>query len=649
MPTTSVDGLGSGIKWNDIITAMVNADRASTALLERRKTDIQNKVDGVRAFNARLLSLQLDSSALNRPSLFSARTAASSNDAALTATATSSATPGTYTFDVVTVARSHQSAIAGVDSNTRNLGAGSLTLQVGGGVSTTLNFAAGSSSLDNIAASVNGAGLGISATVVNSGSGSATPYRLVLTSNVTGKSSEITATLGAGTDLETAVGAFTTTQAAEDAKVTIGTGLSAVAVTQSTNVFKDIMPGITLTAKKDGVSGVNITVGSNAGEAKTAIKTFIETYNGAVQYIRDNASYDPTTKKAGVLFSEGDIRSRFQSVTSTLMSPVKGLPIDLATLGSVGVSIDRATGKLTLDESILDDKLSSNLTGVSRIFTNSGVSTDPGIRFASMSDKTVPTNPFTIDITQVASQAKVMGTGAVAASTVIDGTNKDLKITVNGREYTMALTAKTYTQQELADHLQAVLNQKIANNADRIKVGLDAGRITLNTLTYGSGSSIQVDGASTANTALLLDTTKLYGADVQGRINGTFVAGSGQVLRGTEGTPSEGLALSVTAAAILSGATMTVSKGLIQLTSERLKGLTDNKTGAFTAKEQGLQASIDKISESITKADARIEQRRARYTRQFQTMERLINQSNSLGNMITGQIKGYENMAKGSG
>ena len=73
------------------------------------------------------------------------------------------------------------------------------------------------------------------------------------------------------------------------------------------------------------------------------------------------------------------------------------------------------------------------------------------------------------------------------------------------------------------------------------------------------------------------------------------------------------------------------------------------RTGAFTAKEQGLQASIDKISESITKADARIEQRRARYTRQFQTMERLINQSNSLGNMITGQIKGYENMAKGSG
>lgn len=643
MATTSVDGLGSGIKWNDIIDAMVKADRASTAVLEKRKSGIQAKVDGVRAFNARLLTLQLDGAALNRPSLFGSRTATSSNESALGVSATSAAAPGTYTFDVVTVARAHQMATVGNASSTQNLGAGALNIQVGGGVTTTLTFASGSSSLDNVASAINGANLGLSASVVNSGSG-ANPFRLIVTSNATGTASAVTVT-GSG-DLGTALGAFSTTQAAADAVVRVGSGGSAVPVTQSTNVFKDILPGITLTAKQDNVSGVSVTVGSNAGEAKKAITAFVESYNAAVQYLIDNASYDATTKTAGVLFSEGDIRSRFQSITSTLIAPVKNLPIDLATLGAVGISLDRTTGKLVADESKLDAQLAANLSGVAKIFTNSGTSSDPGIRFAAMNDKTDPSGPFAVDITQVASQAKVGALADLASSTVVDGTNKDLKISVNGRDYTVALTAGTYTQQQLSDHLQAVLNQKITNNADRVKVSLANNRLSITTLNYGSGSTLQIDAASTANAALQLDTAKVFGADVQGRINGTFVIGSGQILRGAEGTTAEGLALTVTAAAPVSNASVAASKGLIQLVGERLKTLTDNVRGAFTVKELTLQESIDKITSSITKADERLEQRRLRYTRQFQTMERLINQSNSTGNMVSGQIKGFENMAK---
>ncbi len=645
MATASVDGLSSGIKWNDIIDAMVKADRASTAVLERRKAGIQAKVDGVRTFNSKMLNLQLDSSGLNRPSLFNTRTASSSNESALSVSATTAATPGTYTFDVVTVARAHQVATTGVASSTSNLGDGTLNIQLGGGITTTLNFAAGSSSLDNIASAINGASLGVTASVVNEGTG-ANPFRLIVTSSATGTANAITITPGG--NLATGMGTFSTTQAATDARVRVGSGSGAVSVTQSTNVFKDILPGITLTAKQDGVSGVSVTVGSNPGDAKSAIKTFVDTYNGAVQFIADNASYDATSKKAGVLFSESDIRSRFQSITSTLLSPVKNLPIDLATLSSVGITVDRSSGKLVIDEALLDSKMASNPGGVAKIFTNSGTSTDPGIRFAAMNDKTDPTSAFTVDVTQVASQAVTSSTVDVAANVTVDGTNRDLKLTVNGRDYTVALTAGSYTQQQLTDHLQAVLNQKITNNADRIKVSLSSNRISLTSLNYGSGSTIQVDGTSTANALLALDATKKFGADVQGRINGTFVIGSGQILRGADGTAAAGLALTVTAAANLNGASVTASKGLIQLVSERLKGLTDSTKGAFTIKEQGLQASIDKITSSITKADERMEQRKVRYTRQFQTMERLINQSNSLGSMISGQIKGFENMAKGA-
>jgi flagellar hook-associated protein 2 len=642
MPTTSVDGLGSGIKWNDIIDAMVAADRASTGILERRKADIQAKVDGVRTFNSKLLSLQLDAANLNRPSLFNSRTATSSNESALSATASSIATPGTYTFDVVTMARSHQTAIAGVASATADLGAGTLGIQVGSGATATLNFAAGTT-LDGVASSINGANLGVTATVVNSGVPT-NPFRLILTSTATGTASALTITPGGA--LGANLGAFTTTQAAQDAEIKVGTGGTAVSVKQSTNLFKDVIPGITLTAKKDATTGINVTVGSNTDNAKMAVKSFLTAYNDLVQFLKDNASYDPTAKKAGVLFSESDIRSRFQGITSSLIAPVKNLPIDLATLGAVGITIDRSTSKLLLDETVLDAKLIENPTGVSKIFTNSGTSSDPGIRFAALTDKTDVTNPFTVDVTQVASQARAAGLSDLAPTTTITSINKDLKVTVNGREYALTLTERSYTEQELADHVQAVLDQKITNNADKVKVGLAANRLSITSFSYGSAATVQVDAASGANSVLGLETTKKFGADVQGRINGVFVNGTGQVLRGTEGTASEGLALSVTAGAALTGATVRVSKGLIQAVSERLKGLTDSKTGAFTIKEQALQSSIDKITSNITKADERLEQRRLRYTRQFQTMERLINQSNSLGNLLNGQIKGFENAAK---
>lgn len=635
---TAVSGLASGIDSAAIIDALVKADRASTAVLEARQATFQTRLDTVRNLNTRLLSHQLDLAALNRPVLFAGRSAASSNTAVLAATATTAAATGTYQFEVVSVARASQVATAAQPSASSQIGAGTIDLRLGSGGTTTLNIDASSSSLTSIAQAINAKGLGINASVVNDANGA----RLLLASKSTGTANAITVS-GTGA-LNGLFSGVTTVQAADDARLRIGSGAGAITLTQSDNVFKEVVQGVSLTAAATGTS--TITIGTNAAGVTDAVKAFVASYNDLVKFMADNASFNSVSKKSGVLFSEGGIRSGFNSITQSLLQSVPGRPTSAATLSSIGITVNRSTGNLSLDESVLSGKLATDPDGVGKIFTNSGASSNPGVQYALMGDKTDTRNPFTINITTAADQARVAGAADLDASTVIDSSNRDLLVTVNGRDYQITLTDGAYTGQQLTDHVQASLNQVITTSADKVQASFDGARLSFTGATYGLTASIQVSG--TANGALRLATGKSFGKDVEGTINGVAATGAGQTLSGAAGTAAEGLRLSVSATAPVSGVSLTVSKGLAQSASERVKSMTDSSVGMLLQKQDSLQKSIDLIAKSVTAADARLAARRARYQAQFLAMEKSINASNSLSSYFAGQVKGFENAASAS-
>lgn len=638
---TSVQGLSSGINWQDLVDAMIQADRASTALMEKRKATFQARLDATRAYNTKVLAVQLDLSTLSKASTFNARTATTSNSAALAASTTSNALPGTTTFDVVSVAKAHSIATLGQASSTANLGAGTVQIQLGAGSPLTVTIDDASSSLQGIASAINAANLGVSASVVNDGT--ANPYRLVLTSSQTGTANALTVS-GTGA-LAGLFAGSTELQAAKDAQLRLGSGAGAILLTQATNTFTDVLPGVTLTAKQEA-TGVTVTVGTDSTNAIDAVKSFIESYNGAVQHLTDNASYDTTKKAAGVLFSESDLRSRFGSLTQALLQSVSLLPSSLSTLSSVGIDLDYKTGHLSLDEDVLAAKLAADPDGVSRIFANSGTSTAPGVSFSTMSEKTKTGAPFQVSITTAASQAQVTGTAPLADGTVITGSNDLLMLQVNGTIYSTNLAQRTFaTKQELATHIQAVLDQKISKTTDKVKVVLDSGgQLVFTGAVYGSKGTLAVLDAN-ANATLGLTTASSTGVDVVGTINGQAATGIGQSLSGLEGTDAEGLRLTITATAPVALATISVSKGLAQAALEKANSMTDSTTGALPMKEDTLQKQIDDLTESIAANDARLEIRRDRLLRKFQQMETLIQQMQAQGNYLTNQIKGFENSA----
>lgn len=638
---TGVDGLASGIQTTEIVDAMISAARNSTRVQENRMQFLEARLEAVRGFNTRLLSAQLDLTNLRSGSAFGAMTATPSNASVLSASANSTAVQGNYSFQVTQLAQAHQVATKAQASRGADLGAGTLTLQLGSGSPVELNLDADSSSLDDVAAAINAAGAGVSAYVVEQTG--AEPFRLIMQSAETGLASEISLTGTGGMESlfnDPIAQTLDTITEAQDAELSMGSGAGALTFSSATNAFSQVIPGVTINAQSLGSS--SLSVGRDVSGASSAISTFVESLNGAIDYLNANTEVDPEGENTGILLSETDLRRSLDGVIRELFSAVPGLPQSLNNVTSIGMGLDRNTGRVTLDEAALNARLASDPNGVAKLFNNSGTSSNPGVQFASISSDTNAESPFAIEITQAAEQATTTGAD-VAAGVTIDNSNKAFSLAVNGRSYAMNLAEGTYTRDQLVSHLQTVLNEQVSNQ-DQVVVGLNGDQLTLSTSRYGSSSTIDV-GSSSANAVLGFATGLRSGQDVAGTINGQAATGTGQILTGNEGD-GKGLSLIVTANAPVASATVNVSVGLGQRLGSRFSLLTDNQNGSITQKENSLTSSITNIDEQIKKVDARLEVRREGLLREFRTMETLIGQLQSQQSFLAGAIDSWSNLSR---
>ncbi|HYE30817.1 MAG TPA: flagellar filament capping protein FliD [Methylomirabilota bacterium] len=133
------------------------------------------------------------------------------------------------------------------------------------------------------------------------------------------------------------------------------------------------LAGLSVTALAEGV--VNVTVSQDSSKVKTAITNFIEAFN-KVQTLIENQTASSTDAKgkvtAGLLSGESlasDIASELRSAS---FASVSGLPAQLDHLADIGIVTDGNSNKLTLDdESLLDEALATNLSGVKALFASS--------------------------------------------------------------------------------------------------------------------------------------------------------------------------------------------------------------------------------------------------------------------------------------
>ncbi|WP_043310579.1 flagellar filament capping protein FliD [Pseudomonas sp. ML96] len=258
-------GVGSGIESIDsIVTALVNAEKApKTQQLDRLEKATTSRFSALSTIKGSLSSLQTAIQNLNKPSLFTTRTATSSSGAVLSAKADADAVAGKYSVQVQQLATSSKIGLQSIaNASTATFNSGKLTISTGSS-SFEVDVTAANNSLSGVRDAINTAGKdqGVSATIVSDASGS----RLVLSSTKS----------GAGNDIKVAV--------SEDGVTTGSVALTTQAFQPSASLQLPSFSGASsstlfqsgnLAIKAGGVNlNVAITDGASLEDVRDAINT----------------------------------------------------------------------------------------------------------------------------------------------------------------------------------------------------------------------------------------------------------------------------------------------------------------------------------------------------------------------------------------
>ncbi len=394
---TSISGLASGIDWKSIISSLVSADRAGQNVLRSKSSVLSTKLSAVQALNTRMLALRDANDELRQASLFTTKTVTSSNADALAVSSDATAVTGNHTISVENLASTGQVASASKNIKTGHT-VGNILLKLAGSNEVTITNTA--TDLDGMAASINAANAGVSASVINDGSG----YRLMVRSAATGAQADIQYIKGAdpldnvfqnGAGVDASLRVTT----GVDATLRLGgsNGVGGLLVNSATNTFTGVIPGVTLTAKSTtNARDLSITIGQDSAGIRSKLQTMVDAYNSAFDYLKANGSYDAASKKAGPLFTQSSMRRVLNDALTNLTGSVDGQATGYKNLADLGVKLGN-DGRLTFTASTFDDKLKSDPTAVKTLVTSIA-----GTTYTALNTVTEPTNGvFAGEITSI--------------------------------------------------------------------------------------------------------------------------------------------------------------------------------------------------------------------------------------------------------
>ena len=371
----SFGGLASGLDTKAIISALVAVERNPILQLQKKESDLKQQKSLFGDLDGLLDKLSDSVRKLKTTSSFLQMSATSSNEDILTASASSTATPGTYDVRVLALA-SGQINTAGAASASdpiANTNA-SVSLQMDAGGQTYLITA--DNNLNAIAAAINdeSENSGVRAEVIDTGSGNPDPserYQLVVRSVDPGSENAFTLTYDDGgtgfQDLVNTLNDPLNQTDATDAQVEI----NGVTAYRSSNTITDLFEGITLELKsKDVNETVTITVSTNGEETSENIKEFVDSYNAIVDFVEAQNKVDEEGDASGPLFGDTTLRS----IRSSLRGIVGGAITTTGNeayqlLSQIGISAD-TQGKLTFSQTEFEEALAADEDAVTAIFSD---------------------------------------------------------------------------------------------------------------------------------------------------------------------------------------------------------------------------------------------------------------------------------------
>jgi len=360
MASSTITGLGSGLKIDELVAALAGAEKAP------KQTQINNQtatatttLSAIGTIKSALETYRAALTKLNTAASFNGLSGSSSDEAIAKIKLGDGASSGTYSLEVTQLATASKISTQ-VYKNTSTIvndSGESQTLTISQGNAThNVSIAAGAT-LQQARDSINDQlqSKGITANIVTDASGS----RLIFSSTKMGDGTELT--LGGTADMATGV---TTIAEPQNAKYK----LDGLELESASNTVTGAVSGVDITLVKEGKS--SLVVASNNDTLKTSVQSFVTAYNALMTTINAQTKVttgaDDSSASGASLTGDATMRSLVSSIRSELTRSVG--TGGLRTLSQLGINTVQKTGLLELNNDKWDAAVKTMGADISGLF-----------------------------------------------------------------------------------------------------------------------------------------------------------------------------------------------------------------------------------------------------------------------------------------
>ena len=393
MASVSSLDAGSNLGLSALLDQLSTSEQQRLTPLTTQQTSYKAQLTAWGLVKSSLQKVQTAAEALAKADKI-ATTSVTSKNTAFTATVDAGVPAGNYSIEVIGLAQSQTLTSKEFTNKTDSIGgttAGNsrtITItQPGQKTPMTVTLTDDQTSLSGIRDAINKQNGSVTASIIKADDDS---YYLSLTSKDTGLTNAMTVTVSGDDKLKqnlaydpaaTTGNGLTQTVKAADAVVKIND----ITITRSSNTISDAQDGLTLTLTKQTEENKpeQLTVARDNTAMKTAIQTFVDTYNSLQTTISSQTKYTAVDQGStsqdssnGDLMGDGTLRNIQTRLRSIVIS---SQPTDYATLSSMGITQD-VNGKVTVDSTKLDKALNEKPGSVTQFFGGDGEKTGFGVQ-----------------------------------------------------------------------------------------------------------------------------------------------------------------------------------------------------------------------------------------------------------------------------
>lgn len=368
-----ITGMASGLPPN-IVEQLMEAERIPVQQMEANKAKSEDRLKLVQDLEAKVSEITKNLNELTSNGGFIDKKFTSGDPNVIDGLVDpQTAIPGDYSIEVVQLAQKPGAISNGFpDKNETQIGVGYIKFDTPEGEK-EVYINGSNSTLEGVAKQINAAGLGMKAQVLEDRKDSDNPFRLLVSGLSTGKDNQVSFPkiylLDGDEDMY-----FEQSRAAKNARVKV----DGFEIELPDNKSSDLIPGVSLDFKSAAPGReIRMTVKENVEVISGKIKSFVDAYNGALDFIQkqNKIGANKAGKPAlGPLGGDGMLRTIESRLRSIVLNPQMGVQSPVKRIGELGIEFNR-NGTLDFNQDKFNKVLNSNPAGVAAFFRGDGFAT----------------------------------------------------------------------------------------------------------------------------------------------------------------------------------------------------------------------------------------------------------------------------------